>query len=78
MIILVTIVYFTAIYLLISWIGELYVKSEVSRVNNELILDNLDDGLIIIEESSGDLVFSNKQAKRFNIDQKQFFNSFFE
>ena len=68
-----------AIYLLISWIGELYVKCEVSRVNNELILDNLDDGLIIIEKSSGDLVFSNKQAKRFNIDQKQkFFNSFLE
>ena len=72
-------VFFMAIYLLISWIGELYVKCEVSRVNNELILDNLDDGLIIIEKSSGDLVFSNKQAKRFNIDQKQkFFNSFLE
>ena len=47
-------------YLLISWIGEVYVKSEVSRVNNELILDNLDDGLIIIEEESGELVFANK------------------
>ena len=47
----------TIIYLLLSWIGQLYVKNEVSRVNNELILDNLDDGLIIIEEQSGELVF---------------------
>ena len=45
------------VYLFISWIGEIYVKSEVSRENNEQILDNLDDGLIIIEEQSGQLVF---------------------
>ena len=45
------------VYLFISWIGNFYVKSEVSRVNNERILDNLDDGLIIIEEQSGELVF---------------------
>ena len=67
-IIVVAILYHTIMHLLISWIGEVYVKSEVSRVNNELILDNLDDGLIIIEEESGELVFANKQAKRFNIN----------
>ena len=60
LVIMVSIAYLMILYLLISWIGEVYVKSEVSRVNNELILDNLDDGLIIIEESSRDLVFSNK------------------
>ena len=58
--IVVSIVNHTSIYTLISWIGQLYVKNEISRINNELILDNLDDGLIIIEEQSGQLVFSNK------------------
>ena len=51
---------YTIWYLVISWIGEIYVKSEVQRVNNEQILDNLDDGLFIVEEQSGELVFSNK------------------
>ena len=37
-------------------------------MNNEQILDNLDDGLLIIEEQSGELVFSNKKAKRFDIE----------
>ena len=66
-----SIVFYTIIYLLISWIGEIYVKSEVQRANNEQILDNLDDGLFIIEEQSGELVFSNKEAKRFNFDLDQ-------
>ena len=71
----ISIINHTFLYLLISWIGQLYVKSEVSRVNNELILDNLDDGLIIIEKYNGQLVFSNKKAKRLNIDFNQKFFS---
>ena len=57
LLIAISVLYHAIIYLFISWIGELYVKSEVSRINNEQILDNLDDGLIIIEEQSGQLVF---------------------
>ena len=53
----ISVIFHAMVYLFISWIGEIYVKSEVSRENNEQILDNLDDGLIIIEEQSGQLVF---------------------
>ena len=48
--VLVLVVSFTAIYLMICWIGHFYVKAEVSRVSNEKLLDNLDEGLFILEE----------------------------
>ena len=41
---------YTSLFLYISWIGHIYVKSEGSRVTCDKLLDNLDEGLFIIEE----------------------------
>ena len=43
--------------------GTLYTEAEVLRKGNEVVLDSLKEGVTIIEEESGLVMFVNKAAK---------------
>ena len=47
----------TAMHCFISFAGYNYVESEVPRVANEKLLHNLDQGVFIMDESDGSLLF---------------------
>ena len=50
-----------------AWVGRIYTDAEVLRSSNETLLNNMDEGVVIMEEESGVILFNNKAAKRFNI-----------
>ena len=39
------------IHLVITWVGKLFAESQVLRSDNENILDNLEEGVVIIDDS---------------------------
>ena len=39
------------IHLVITWVGKLIIESQVYRSDNENILDNLEEGVVIIDDS---------------------------
>ena len=45
----------------------MYVEAEIQRKGNEQLLNNLSEGVVIIEETSGLVTFVNKTAERFKI-----------
>lgn len=54
-------------HLVINWVGNTYMNSEVSKVGNEALLDNLKEGVVIMDQDNGTVMFLNEAAKRFNI-----------
>ena len=55
------------IHYIISWVGLLFVKAEILRTGNEQLLNNLKEGVIIIDKENGVVMFLNRAAKKFNI-----------
>lgn len=50
--------------LLIQTLGYLYVEAEIMRKGNEVILNNLKEGVIIIEEETNQVTFVNEKAAK--------------
>ena len=50
------------VHLVITKLGFLYVDNAVLRSGNEQLLDNLEEGVIIIEETSRDILYYNEAA----------------
>jgi len=57
----------TFAHLMLTWGGKLFVKAEILREGNEELLNNLKEGVFIIAEDSGIVLFLNEAAKKFNI-----------
>ena len=43
-----------------AWVGRIYTDAEVLRSSNETLLNNMDEGVVIMEEESGVILFNNK------------------
>ena len=56
------------VYLILSWAGKIYVQSELLRAGNEELLNNLTEGVFIMDEQSKSVLFHNKAASRMNTD----------
>ena len=54
------------LYYMSSWVGTLFVQSELPRESNERLLNDLKEGLFIIDEQDSQIIFRNKAAKRIN------------
>ena len=54
----------TIIHCLYSFSFEFYVKAESSRFANEELLNNLEEGVLIIEEDCSSVLFMNTAAQR--------------
>ena len=51
----------------------LYAESHMLRKGNERILDEFEEGVVILEEGTGNVSFSNRSAKGFKAaDQSMF------
>ena len=51
---------------MVSWLASIYVKSELPRIGNETLLNDLKEGVFIIEEETSLVLFQNTKAKRFD------------
>lgn len=51
------------IHLMTSLFGKYYVQSEILRIGNESILDGLEEGVIIKDEFTNEIIYINKSAK---------------
>ena len=51
------------VHLIITKVGKIFVESEVLREGNEQLLNNLDEGVVIIDEDSKDILFQNRSAE---------------
>ena len=60
---------FTVVHLIYTWVGNTFVKTEVTKRGNEGILDSLSEGVVIVDQDSGIVQFRNKAAQCFNIDK---------
>ena len=58
-------------HLVISWIGFTYIRAEISHSGNEQLLNDLNEGVLIIEEPSGMILFNNKAARHLNVTLNQ-------
>ena len=67
------------IRLFYNMVGMLYVKAEILLKGNENLLNESSEGIAIIDKQSGMVLFRNKVARAFNIQEKSEFRmSFFE
>ena len=55
-----------SVHLGFSWIGYNYLSSELQRESNEIILNNLKEGVYIIDEESAKVRFKNHAAVKIN------------
>ena len=55
----------TGMHCFLSVSSLLYAKADSLRKGNERILDNFEEGVIILEEDTGNVSFTNKSAKAF-------------
>ena len=49
----------------LSMSSLLYAEADMLRKGNERILDEFEEGVVILEEGTGNVAFSNKSAKAF-------------
>lgn len=54
---------FTFMHIIVTKVGMIFVEAEVLREGNEKLLDNLDEGVIITDETSQVVLFQNKTAR---------------
>lgn len=66
----------SCIHLVFNWVGNTFVKTELSKRGNEGILNNLSEGVVIVDQESGIVQFRNKAAKRFNISKNKLLGMF--
>jgi len=55
------------VHIIVSWGGSLYVRSEVSSVGKDELLNNLKGGFFIISEEKGLVRFFNENARCFGV-----------
>ena len=53
--------------LLVKKVGQIFVESEVLKQGNTQLLDNLEEGVIILEDQTFETVFINEAAKKFQL-----------
>ena len=58
--------YSCVIQCFMSAIGYLYVEAEIPRSSNQILLNNLDEGVYIMDETESTVMFHNKAADRVN------------
>ena len=58
------------IHIFLSLFGYTFVSSEASRVANEKLLNNLDQGVFIMDQNDGSVLFLNRAAKTLNTKLK--------
>ena len=51
-------------FVLFSWVGNYFVEAELPRLGNDQLLNNLKEGIVIIEEDSSIIKFMNETAKK--------------
>ena len=64
-------IYTWLIHLCISQVGLYYVQSEILRIGNEQLLDNLEEGVVIQNEENLDIIFINQAAKQLGSKKEQ-------
>ena len=64
-----------AMHIVINIVGLLFVKAEILRAGDEQLLNDLKEGVIIMDEESGLVLFVNKAAKKFNFKKNENINS---
>ena len=52
----------SSFHLVMNWLGLKYINGELARVSHESLLQDLDEGVLILEEKSTLLQFVNKAA----------------
>ena len=65
-----------SIQIIYSWLGFIFLDSEILRGSNEQLLNNLDDSCVILEENSYTVLFVNDAAKK--ISKKSYDQSLHE
>ena len=58
---------FWLIHLTMNHIGLLYVEVGLLRSGNKSLLNNLNEGLVILDQNDSNILFANDAAKIFNI-----------
>ena len=56
----------TASYQVMSWVGLIYVQAEMMRKGNDKLLNNLKEGVIIVDEENKSVLFNNVASARHN------------
>ena len=63
--------HYCSTHFLIGVIGFIMMKSWMERTGNERLLNQLDDGVFLIGQETGELYFYNKASLQFNVFTKQ-------
>lgn len=56
--------YVFLVHLLVTKLGFIFVRGEILSHGNDILLDNLDEGVVIFQENKKDVVFVNASAQR--------------
>lgn len=59
-------------HMVINAVGLIFVEADILRSGNEQLLNNLKEGVIIMDQESGFVHFVNKAAKRFSIRKNRY------
>ena len=62
--------HYCSTHFLIGVIGFIMMKSWMERTGNERLLNQLDDGVFLIGQETGELYFYNKASLQFNVFTK--------
>ena len=57
---------FVMIHICTTYIGKLFVEVGMLRTGNEALLNNLSEGLVIVDREDKSILFANDAAKFFN------------
>ena len=49
--------------MIISKMGFIFVEAEIMRAGNEQFLNNLEEGIVILDEDEGEVLFQNETAQ---------------
>ena len=52
-------------HLIITKVGMIYVEAEILRTGNEELLNNLEEGVVILDNENEEILFVNSAAKQF-------------
>ena len=52
----------------------IFVESEIVRIGNDQILNNLKEGVVILDKTSENVLFVNTAAKQFSVKANESFN----
>lgn len=53
-------------YIMMTWIGFKFIKAEIPRESNHRLLDDLKEGIFIVDEENDEVLFKNKAAVSIN------------